>query len=76
MRRKLHETESQNEKLHSDLIAAEIRVDRLQSPTVLAMQAHAAVEKEEPKSEEKVEEPEQKLPSPPPVSGLVNWWEL
>jgi hypothetical protein len=56
-------------------MAAEVRVDRLQSPTVLAMRPRAAVE-EEPKSEEKIEEPEQKLPSPPPVSGLVNWWEL
>jgi hypothetical protein len=71
MRKKLRETEDMNDRLHSDLMAAEVRADRLQSPTVLAMQARAAVEREEPKGEEKVEEPEQKLPSPPPVSGLV-----
>jgi E3 ubiquitin-protein ligase BRE1 len=74
MRAKLEDSEAQKEKFYTDLIAAEIRADRLRSETVLAMQARVAVEKQEPKTDE-IEEPQRK-PSSPAVSGWVNWWEF
>ena len=75
VRKKLHETESQNKRYHADLVAAETRADRLRSSTVLAMQARASQEKTEPKAEE-VEEAKPETPPSPPVSGSVNWWEF
>jgi E3 ubiquitin-protein ligase BRE1 len=75
MRVKLRDSVAENETLHTALVAAQTQADRLQSSTVLAMQARAAVHEQKPKEEE-IEEPQQKLPSPPEVSGLVNWWEF
>lgn len=75
MRNKLHDTEAQNKKYHEDLVAAEIRADRLRSGTVQAMQARSPPGTRESKSEE-VEEPKSEAPASPPVSGLVNWCEL
>lgn len=76
VRKKLHETESQNQRYHADLVAAETRADRLRSNTVLAMQARASEDKKESRAED-VEESKPEAPPPsPPVSGLVNWWEF
>ena len=68
VRKKLHETESQNKRYHADLVAAETRADRLRSSTVLAMQARASDDKKELKGEE-VEEPKPEAPPSPLVSG-------
>jgi E3 ubiquitin-protein ligase BRE1 len=90
MRVKLRDSVAEKESLHTALVAAQTRADRLQSETVLAMQARAAVRKreaeqqkgeqqQEPKEEESSsEEPQRKLPSSPEVSGLgqPNWWEF
>lgn len=75
MRVKLRDSELQKEKYHAELVAAETRAARLQSGTVLAMQARVAVDKREPPAEV-IEEPERQLPSSPVVSGPVNWWEF
>jgi hypothetical protein len=75
VRKKLHETESQNKKYHAELVAAETRADRLRSSTVLAMQARVSEDKKEPKGEE-IEEPKPEAPPSPPVSGSANWWEF
>jgi len=74
MRVQLRDSVAERESLQSALAFAEIRADRLQSKTVLEMQARAVV-KSEPK-EETSEELQRKLPSPPEVSGSVNWWEF
>jgi hypothetical protein len=81
MRVKLRDSVADNENLHSALVAAQGRADRLQSETVLAMQARAARKHSEVKEEEMAEdvpepEEEESLPSPREVSGLVNWWEF
>ncbi|KIM91914.1 hypothetical protein PILCRDRAFT_809908 [Piloderma croceum F 1598] len=65
VRKKLHETETQNKKYHAELVAAETRADRLRSSTVLAMQARASEDKKEPKGEE-TEEPKLVAPPSPP----------
>jgi hypothetical protein len=75
----LRDTESYKEKLHSDLVAAEIRADRLQSATVLAMKTRTAAGKpglKDEEGQEVVEEPEETKPSSPAVSGPVNRWEF
>lgn len=68
---KLHDTESQKEKYHERLVAAEKRVDRLQSKTVAAMNPHKPAAKAEVRDESP-----QETPSSPTVSGSVNWWEF
>lgn len=79
MRTKLKDSESEKEKYHNALLAAETRADRLQSGTVSALQVRKQDKQEPPEEKEKTEEPERKLSSSPAVSGLVNqlnWWEL
>jgi len=70
VRRKLRDSESKNEKYHADLVAAEIRADRLRSSTVQAMQARSAVAKQEAKAEE-VEEAKPIASPSPHVSGTA-----
>jgi hypothetical protein len=38
MQRRLEEVQSEKERLHDDLIAAEIKLDRLRSSTIVAIQ--------------------------------------
>ncbi len=63
--------ESEKDKYHEQLVAAEKRIDRLQSKTVAALNPHSAGVKEEVKDESPRD-----TPSSPVVSGSVNWWEF
>jgi E3 ubiquitin-protein ligase BRE1 len=70
MRAKLRDSESQRDKLHDALVAAEMRADRSQSAIVVKMHSRAATGDDGMK-EEKIEEPERKLSSSPAVSGRL-----
>jgi E3 ubiquitin-protein ligase BRE1 len=62
-------SESQRDSFHAELIAAEMRAARLQSSTVLDMQARA-VDKQDAKTGD-TEEPQRKLSSSPAQSPVV-----
>jgi len=46
MQQRLEEVQSEKEQLHDDLIAAEIKLDRLRSGTVAAMQTKSGAKEE------------------------------
>lgn len=71
MRTRLQDSEAQKEKYHSELVAAEVRCDRLRSKTVQAIQPKSRVSADaQDTKDDVVEEPQRKPPSPA-VSGPV-----
>jgi E3 ubiquitin-protein ligase BRE1 len=79
---KLSEITEQKDKYLAELIAAESRVDRLQSKTIPVSQdspkANGDRDQATPelKSNDEEEEPKREKPLSPSVSGLANWWEF
>ncbi|KAH7911989.1 BRE1 E3 ubiquitin ligase-domain-containing protein [Hygrophoropsis aurantiaca] len=64
IRSQLRELEAEKQKYREDLSAAESRLDRLQSSTVIAMQARAPTTKTESSEDTKTDQP-QSSPAPP-----------
>lgn len=69
MRTRLRDVQQERDAFHEDLVAAEKKLDRLQSKIV------AVVERKETQAETEAE-PSVESPPSPAVSGPVNWWEF
>lgn len=83
MRSQLSETALHKDQYLFDLVAAESRMDRLQSkalPTTTYHSPKVDVEQDQEDATEVIKEEEEEVkrekPSSPSVSGLVNWWEF
>ncbi|KAH7929827.1 BRE1-domain-containing protein [Leucogyrophana mollusca] len=69
IRTQLRDLEAEKQKYREDLSAAESRLDRLQSSTVIAMQARAPVTKSEPSAETEAPQPQSSSSPGPPING-------
>jgi hypothetical protein len=67
---KLRDTEALKDRYHEDLLVAENAAERLRSKTVIAIQSRLDAAQDEPSHGGNEEQ--QKKPSSPVVSGLVN----
>jgi hypothetical protein len=82
LRSKVSEIGGLKDKYLADLVAAESRVDRLQSKTIPVAQGSPKVNGDRDqatpdlKSIDEEEEAKCEKPLSPLVSGLVNWWEF
>ncbi|KAG1729215.1 uncharacterized protein EDB91DRAFT_817319 [Suillus paluster] len=73
MQRRLDDVQSEKEQLHDDLIAAEIKLDRMRSGTVAAMQTKGGAKEDanldQPPPEGSTPNHGSSTPPPPPVNG-------
>lgn len=81
MRSQLKDAQVQKERYREGLVAAEKRIDRLQSKTLAALQPQQQSQEPEKKPSGEPaavakEETPRESPSSPVVSGPVNWWEF